>query len=169
MKWQLCSRCHSPGYTLALEGAQPNTCRATALASTGVSAARISSTGSTVSAETDMHLDIAAKLADDARTGGRITERKIMIRRRFQNGCLTIKGKGQKMWVARWRETVLQPDNTLSKVLRSKVLGPVSQISKSEARTLLANCLRSRNLKQKRPLTTITFERLSVRNGSLSP
>ena len=81
-----------------------------------------------------------------------------MIRRRFQNGCLTIKGKGQRMWVARWRETVLQPNNTLSKVLRSKVLGPVSQISKSEARTLLANCLRSRNLKQKRPLTTITFE-----------
>jgi len=62
------------------------------------------------------------------------------------------------MWVARWRETVLQQDNTLSKVLRSKVLGSVSQISKSEARALLANCLRSRNLKQKRPLTTITFE-----------
>ena len=31
-----------------------------------------------------------------------------MIRRRFQNGCLTVKGKGQKMWVARWRETMLQ-------------------------------------------------------------
>jgi integrase len=62
------------------------------------------------------------------------------------------------MWVARWRETVLQPDNTLSKVLRSKVLGPVSQISKSEARTLLANCLRSRNHNQKRPLTTMTLE-----------
>ena len=60
-----------------------------------------------------------------------------MIRRRFQNGCLTVKGKGQKMWVARWRETMLQPDNTLSKVLRSKVLGPVSMISKSEARSLL--------------------------------
>ena len=66
-----------------------------------------------------------------------------MIRRRFQNGCLTIKGKGQKMWVARWRETVLRADNTLGKILRSKILGPVSQISKSEARNLLANCLRS--------------------------
>ena len=84
-----------------------------------------------------------------------------MIRRRFQNGCLTVKGKGQKMWVARWRETVLQPNNTLSKVLRSRVLGPVSQISKSEARGLLANCLRSRNQSQKRPLTTITFEQFT--------
>ena len=81
-----------------------------------------------------------------------------MIRRRFQNGCLTVKGKGQRMWVARWRETVLLADNTLSKVLRSKVLGPVSQISKSEARSLLANCLRARNQNQKRPLTTISFE-----------
>jgi integrase len=84
-----------------------------------------------------------------------------VIRRRFQNGCLTIKGKGQKMWVARWRETVLQPDNTLSKVLRSKVLGPVSQISKSDARNLLANCVRSTNQGQRRPLATITFEQFA--------
>lgn len=97
-------------------------------------------------------------MRSDARTGGRITERSFVIRRRFQNGCLTVKGKGQKMWVARWRETVLQPNNTLSKVLRSKVLGPVCQISKSEARSLLANCLRARNQNQRRPLTTIGFE-----------
>ena len=84
-----------------------------------------------------------------------------MIRRRFQNGCLTIKGKGQRMWVARWRETVLQPDNTLGKVLRSKVLGPVSQISKSEARNLLASCLRSTNQGHKRPLAAITFEQFA--------
>jgi hypothetical protein len=68
------------------------------------------------------------------------------------------------MWVARWRETMLQPDNTLSKVLRSKVLGPVSQISKSEARGLLANCLRLRNQSQKRPLATISFEQFATEN-----
>lgn len=62
------------------------------------------------------------------------------------------------MWVARWRETILRPDNTLSKVLRSKVLGPVSQISKSEARNLLTACLRSTNQGQRRPLATLTFE-----------
>lgn len=84
-----------------------------------------------------------------------------MIRRRFQNGCLTVKGKGQKMWVARWRETALRPDNTLSKVLRSKVLGPVSQISKSEARNLLANCVRSTNQGHRRPLAMITFEQFA--------
>lgn len=102
-----------------------------------------------------------ATLAADAGTSGRITERRTVIRRRFQNGCLTIKGKGQKMWVARWRETVLQSDNSLSKVLRSKVLGPVSQISKSEARNLLANCLRSTNQGKRRPLATMTFEQFT--------
>jgi integrase len=65
------------------------------------------------------------------------------------------------MWVARWRETVLQPDDTLCKVLRSKVLGPISQVSKSEARNLLANCLRSTNQGQKRPLARITFEQFA--------
>lgn len=99
-----------------------------------------------------------ATLTTDARTSGRITERRTVIRRRFQNGCLTIKGKGKKMWVARWRETVLKADNTLSKVLRSRVLGPINQISKSEARNLLAACLRSTNQGQRRPLATLTFE-----------
>jgi len=65
------------------------------------------------------------------------------------------------MWIARWRETVLHPDNTLSMVLRSKVLGPISQVSKSEARSLLANCLRSTNQGQRRPLATITFEQFT--------
>lgn len=98
-----------------------------------------------------------ATLQTDAGTSGRVTERRTVIRRRFQNGCLTIKGKTQKMWVARWRETMLYPNNTLGKVLRSKVLGPVSQISKSEARNLLVSCLRSTNQGQRRPFATITF------------
>jgi len=108
-----------------------------------------------------MGLDVQDTLTVDAGTCGRITKRRTVIRRRFQNGCLTVKGKGQKMWVARWRETVLQPDNTLSKVLRSKVLGPVSNVSKSEARNLLASCLRSTNQGQRRPLSTITFEQFT--------
>jgi len=65
------------------------------------------------------------------------------------------------MWVARWRETVLQPDGTLGRVLRSRVLGPVSQLSKSEARNLLAGCLRSTHQGQRRPLATITFEQFA--------
>src|SRR5207244_2826738 len=120
------------------------------------------SRGSRVSGEDLVPLDTRATLETDARTSGRITKRRIVIRRRFQNGCLTVKGKCQKMWVARWRETMLQPDNTLSKVLRSKVLGPVSIISKSEARSILANCLRSRNQNQKRPLATITLEQFAA-------
>lgn len=108
-----------------------------------------------------MLLDTSATLPADAGTSGRITERRTVIRRRYQNGCLIIKGKERKMWVARWRETVLRPDNTLSKVLRSKVLGPVSGISKSEARNQLTDCLRLINQGHRRPLATITFEQFT--------
>ncbi len=133
----------------------------TGLESTGASVRTKCWRGSSPNGVTRMLLDMRTTLLADAGTSGRITERRTVIRRRFQNGCLTIKGKGQKMWVARWRETVLQPDNTLGKVLRSKVLGPVSQISKSEARNLLANCLRSTNQGHKRPLAMITFEQFA--------
>jgi integrase len=80
-----------------------------------------------------------------------------MARRRYQRGCLFIRGKKRKMWVARWRESVVQPDGTLGKVLRSEVLGPVSELSKYEARKLLERHLRPINEGRHRPQSTITF------------
>jgi hypothetical protein len=65
-----------------------------------------------------------------------------MIRRCFQTGCLFKKGKRRKTWVARWRESVIQPDGTTKRVLRAQVLGLVNEISEREARNKVGVLLR---------------------------
>jgi integrase len=81
-----------------------------------------------------------------------------MARRRYQVGCLFIRGKKRKVWVARWREDVIRPDGTLGRVLRSEVLGPVSEIrSQREARKLLDLRIAPINQGRHRPQSTITF------------
>ena len=62
------------------------------------------------------------------------------------------------MWVARWREDVIQPDGVILRVLRSETLGPVSEIAgRREARILLQNRLASLNSGQRRAEATMTF------------
>jgi hypothetical protein len=50
-----------------------------------------------------------------------------MARSQYQNGCLFIRGKRRKVWVARWRDDVILADGSADRVLRSIVLGPVSE------------------------------------------
>src|SRR5260370_4367347 len=108
-----------------------------------------------------MSLDMRATLESDIGKGRRANhskERKRMARCRFQDGCLFIRGKKRKMWVARWREDVIQPDGAVLRVLRSEVLGPISQITgRREARILLQNRLASINSGQRRAEATMTF------------
>lgn len=81
-----------------------------------------------------------------------------MARRRYQSGCLFVRGKRRKVWVARWREDVIQPDGTLGRVMRSEVLGLVSEISsRREARKLMEARLRPINEGRHQPQSTITF------------
>lgn len=81
-----------------------------------------------------------------------------MARYRYQDGCLFIRGRKRKMWVARWREDVIQPDGAVLRVLRSETLGPVSEIAgRREARILLQNRLASLNSGQRRAEATMTF------------
>jgi integrase len=62
------------------------------------------------------------------------------------------------MWVARWREDVIRPDGTLGRVLRSEVLGPVSEIrSQREARQLLQSRIAPINQGRHKPQSTMTF------------
>ena len=62
------------------------------------------------------------------------------------------------MWVARWREDVIQPDGTVLRVLRSETLGPVSEItSRREARILMQHRLIPLNSGQRRAEATMTF------------
>jgi len=61
-----------------------------------------------------------------------------MTRCQHQNGCLFVRGKRRKLWVARWREDVILADGSADRVMRSVVLGHVSEIAgRREARRLL--------------------------------
>src|SRR5260370_15342077 len=88
-------------------------------------------------------LDIKA-LRSDIGKGRRANlrmERKRMARSQYQNGCLFIRGKRRKVWVARWREDVILADGSADRGMRSVVLGPVSEIAgRREARRLLVLC-----------------------------
>ena len=97
------------------------------------------------------------KLAHDARESGRIDGKDRMIRRCFQTGCLFKRGKRRKTWVARWRELVIQPDGTTKRVLRSQVLGLVTELSEREAHNRVGTLLRPINEGKYRPEATLTF------------
>jgi integrase len=102
-----------------------------------------------------------ATLENDIGKGRRANyskERKRMARCRYQDGCLFIRGKRRKIWVARWREDVIQPAGTVIRVLRSETLGPVSEItSRREARILMQRRLVLLNSGQRRAEATMTF------------
>src|SRR6185437_4196042 len=106
-------------------------------------------------------LDMHATLENDIGKGGRANyskERKRMARCHYQDGCLFIRGKRRKMWVALWREDVIQPDGAVIRVLRSETLGPVSEItSRREARILMQRRLFLLNSGQRRAEATMTF------------
>jgi len=83
-----------------------------------------------------------------------------MARCQYQNGCLFVRGKRRKMWVARWREDVILADGSAGRVMRSVVLGPVSEIAgRREARRLLDAHLSPMNQGQYRPEATMLFSK----------
>jgi hypothetical protein len=106
-------------------------------------------------------LDFAATILTGAVKSGRAErlEENRMARRRYQTGCLFIRGKKRKLWVARWREEVMSPENTIRTLQRSEVLGPVSELSKKQAQSLLDSKLRTINAGSHRPQSTMQFER----------
>jgi integrase len=102
-------------------------------------------------------LPTLSKLVLDARESGRINGEDRMIRRCFQIGCLFTRGKRRKTWVARWRESVIEPNGTTKRVLRSQVLGLVNELSEREARNRVGVLLRPINEGKYRPEATMTF------------
>jgi hypothetical protein len=60
-------------------------------------------------------------------------------RRCFQNGTVVKRGTRKKVWVARWWESVIGPDNRPGRIRRSEVLGTVAEIpTKREAKQMLS-------------------------------
>jgi len=83
-----------------------------------------------------------------------------MARSQYQSGCLFVRGKRRKVWVARWREEVILADGSAGRVMRSVVLGPVVEIGgRREARRLLDAHLNPINQGQYRPEATMLFSK----------
>jgi hypothetical protein len=65
-----------------------------------------------------------------------------MTRRCFQEGCVFKRGHRKKVWVGRWSEYVAEESGSVRRVLKSEVLGPVSELSKGDAKERLRERLR---------------------------
>jgi len=74
------------------------------------------------------------------------------------NGSLTLRGKRQKVWVGRWLEDEIRPDNTIHRCHRSEVLGTLKDYpTKRLAHRALESRLAEVNSATYRPKHTITF------------
>ena len=81
-----------------------------------------------------------------------------MARRRYQQGCLFLRGKKRKVWVLRYREDVMLPSGQIARVNRSEVLGSLVDIpTRRNAQRLAESRLRPINQGIYRPKTTLTF------------
>lgn len=81
-----------------------------------------------------------------------------MARRRYQQGCLFLRGKRRKVWVLRYREDVMLPSGQIARVNRSEILGSLVDIpTRRNAQRLVESRLRPINQGIYRPKTTLTF------------
>ena len=81
-----------------------------------------------------------------------------MRRSRFQEGSLLVRGKRNKMYVARYYEKVIDPSGRPRRMRRSIVLGSVAEIgSRRAAQNRLAELLRPINLGRQKPRVMLTF------------
>lgn len=101
-----------------------------------------------------------------------------MARPRYQGGSLVVRGKREKLYVIRWREDLMQPDGTFTRIQRAETLGPVSQIKKQEALEILRARVSSVSLERRSPAAFVSFSEfiesewkpnaaLSLKNSSL--
>jgi hypothetical protein len=82
-----------------------------------------------------------------------------MTRKRcFQKGSLFKRGTRTKVWVARWWEPVIGPDDMPGRIRRSEVLGTVAEIgTKRDAMRMLDDLLRKVNSGDFRPQAVWTL------------
>jgi integrase len=81
-----------------------------------------------------------------------------VARRRYQQGCLFLRGKKRKVWVLRYREDVMLPSGQIARVNRSEVLGSIVDIpTRRNAQRIVESRLRPINQGNYRPKTTLTF------------
>lgn len=100
-------------------------------------------------------------LKRDARKCGRANGKEQMARSRYQDGSLFIRGKHNKVWVARWREDLIREDGSLHRTQRTVVLGSVAEVSRREARSLLQKRVSEINQGRHRARPIMTLEKFA--------
>lgn len=81
-----------------------------------------------------------------------------MARRRYQQGCLFVRGTKRKVWVLRYREDVMLPSGQIDRVNRSEIIGALADIpTRRLAQRIVDTKLRVINQGIYRPKTTLTF------------
>jgi hypothetical protein len=103
-------------------------------------------------------LDSDVTILTDAERGGRASGKETMVRPRYQDGSLTIRGKRRKVWLLRWREDVLQPDGSVKRIQHAETLGPISCIKRQQARAVLQERVSGVNQNYRRPQATMSFQ-----------
>jgi integrase len=86
-----------------------------------------------------------------------------LARRRYQNGCLFIRGKRKKLWVGQWREDFVEPNGTVRRRLIKRVIGSVSDYPTQKLATRqLQSVLSKINSPDYRPYKAATFGEFST-------
>lgn len=81
-----------------------------------------------------------------------------MVRHRFQGGCLFKRGKKNLVWVARWREKVMQSDGSIRRVQRAEVIALVRDVpTRREAQALLNSRIHDLNQGLHKVQATVSF------------
>ena len=81
-----------------------------------------------------------------------------MRRSRYQSGSVFVRGKRDKMYVARYYENVIGPDGRPRRIRRCLVLGLVAEVgSRRAAQARLAEILKPINLGVHKPRVMVTF------------
>lgn len=87
--------------------------------------------------------------------GGRMPRKRC-----YQQGSLFKRGTRKKVWVARWWEDVIGPDNRIERIRRAEVIGSVADLpTVRQARQVFDDRLRKVNSGDYRPLAVLTFAR----------
>ena len=90
----------------------------------------------------------------------RATEKGDTVARpRWQRGWLFKRGKGNPVWICRFREDAIAEDGSRIRRQRSVILGPIRELTKREAWRLAAERLAAINQGRHKPELMVTFER----------
>ncbi len=82
---------------------------------------------------------------------------KEMARRRYQRGSVRKRGAREPVWELQWWEDYIKPDGTIGRKRESRVLGPVSAMTRRQASRAAEEFLAPLNAGKKNPLSTILF------------